>query len=98
PGGALRLRSGGGHGAWLDAGPLFAGLQAAMARWEGLVFVSTGGPVFDGDAAHRTFWARVRASRFAARFEDRGRVTRAEVLEALRGCHVALSIARRSLE
>ena len=98
PGGALRVLSAGGYNTWLDADTLFAGLEAAMARCEGLVFVSTGGPVFDGDAAHRTFWARVRASRFAARFEDRGRVTRAEVLEALRGCHVALSIARRSLE
>ena len=81
-----------------DTDTMFAGIEEAMARCEGIVFVSTGGPVFDGDGAHRSFWARARGSRFAARFEDRGRVTRAEALDVLGGCHVALSIARRSLE
>jgi glycosyltransferase involved in cell wall biosynthesis len=97
-GGPLRVLSAGGYNTWLDTDTMFAGLEEAMARCDGLVFVSTGGPVFDGDAGHRTFWERARASRFAARFLDRGRVTRAEAREALCGSHVALSIARRSLE
>jgi hypothetical protein len=97
-GGPLRVLSAGGYNTWLDTDTMFAGLEQAMARCDGLVFVSIGGPVFGGHGGHRTFWERARASRFAARFEDRGRVTRAEAREVLCGSHVALSIARRSLE
>jgi len=99
PAGSLRVISSGGYNTWLDEETMFAGLEEAMARCEGIVFVSTGGPVFDDDAAgHRAFWSRARASRFAARFEDRGRLTRAEARAVLSASHVALSIARPSLE
>jgi len=99
PAGALRVVSSGGYNTWLDPETMFDGLEQAMARCEGIVFVSTGGPVFDGDAStHLAFWARARASRFAARFDDRGRVTRAEARAVLAAGHVALAIARPSLE
>jgi glycosyltransferase involved in cell wall biosynthesis len=99
PAGALRVISSGGYNTWLDPETMFDGLEQAMARCEGIVFVSTGGPVFDGDAStHRAFWARARASRFAGRFDDRGRVTRAEARAVLAAGHVALAIARPSLE
>jgi glycosyltransferase involved in cell wall biosynthesis len=99
PAGPLRVVSCGGYNTWLDAETMFAGLERAMARCEGIVFVSTGAAVFDGEAkAHGAFWRRVRDSRFAARFEDRGRVTRAEARAVLSSGHVALAIARPSLE
>jgi glycosyltransferase involved in cell wall biosynthesis len=99
PAGALRVVSCGGYNTWLDPETMFEGLEQAMARCAGIAFVSTGGPVFDGEGStHRAFWARARASRFAARFEDRGRVTRAEARAVLAGGHVALAIARPSLE
>jgi len=98
PAGPLRVLSAGGYNTWMDPDTLVAGLELAMARCDGLVFVSTGGPVFERDSAHREFWERARASRFAARFEDRGRLTRTASLDVLRGSHVMLAIARRSLE
>jgi glycosyltransferase involved in cell wall biosynthesis len=99
PAGPLRVISSGGYNTWLDAETMFAGIERAMAGCEGIVFVSTGAAVFDdGAEAHRTFWRRVRDSRFAARFEDRGRVTRAEARAVLSSGHVALAIARPSLE
>lgn len=99
PPGPLRVVSCGGYNTWLDPDTLFAGLEEAMARCEGIVFVSTGAAVFDGAASpHRVFWDRVRGSRFAARFEDRGRLPRADALAVLAGSHVALAIARPSLE
>jgi len=98
PGGPLRVLSAGGYNTWVDTDTLFAGLEEAMARCPDLVFVSTGGPVFEHDSAHRVFWERARASRFAARFRDLGRVTRPALRQALAESHVALSIARRSLE
>jgi glycosyltransferase involved in cell wall biosynthesis len=99
PAGPLRVVSSGGYNTWLDAETMFAGVEQAMARCEGILFVSTGAAVFDGDASpHRAFWGRVRNSRFAARFEDRGRITRAEARAVLSESHVALAIARPSLE
>ena len=99
PAGPLRVVSSGGYNTWLDPDTMFDGLEQAMARCEGILFVSTGGPVFDGETStHRAFWARARASRFAARFEDRGRVMRAEARAVLAAGHVALAIARPSLE
>jgi glycosyltransferase involved in cell wall biosynthesis len=99
PRGALRVVSSGGYNTWLDAETMFAGLEQAMARCEDIVFVSTGAGGVDGHGSpHGAFWARVRGSRFAGRFEDRGRVTRAEARAVLSGGHVALAIARPSLE
>jgi len=99
PAGPLRVVSCGGYNTWLDAETMFDGIEQAMARCEGIVFVSTGAAVFDGEAdTHRRFWRRARESRFAPRFEDRGRVTRAEARAVLSSGHVALAIARPSLE
>ena len=98
PGAGLRVLSSGGYNTWLDADTMFAGLEEAMGRCDALVFVSTGGDVFEGDGPRDAFWARARASRFADRFLDRGRLTRSEARAVLQGSHVALSIARPSLE
>jgi glycosyltransferase involved in cell wall biosynthesis len=70
-----------------------------MARRPELRFVSTGGAVPDHESeTHRLFWSRARSSRFASRFEERGRLARTEALEVLAGGHVVVCVSRRCLE
>jgi glycosyltransferase involved in cell wall biosynthesis len=70
-----------------------------MARHGGLVFVSTGGTVEGHDEeSYRRFRSLAAASRFAGRFEDRGRLPRRAALESLHECHAVLSISRACLE
>jgi glycosyltransferase involved in cell wall biosynthesis len=89
----------GGYNTWMDGETLFEGLEAAMARAAEIVFVSTGGPVAGHDeASHAAFWARARASPFAHRFVDLGRLPRREALRVLSEAHVVLSISRGCLE
>lgn len=95
----FRVLWAGGYNTWMDEQTLFAGLEEAMSRREDLVFVSTGGPVRDHEETLcSAFWARVRGSRFAARFEERGRLPRLEALAVLAASHVVLAIAQPSLE
>jgi len=99
PGGGLRALWSGGYNTWMDVATLFAGVERAMSRHPGLVFVSTGGPIpGHSEEAYRQFWSLARASAFAGRFEDRGRLSRRLALETLDGCHVLLSISRPCLE
>jgi glycosyltransferase involved in cell wall biosynthesis len=89
----------GGYNTWMDGETLFEGLEAAMGRAAEIVLVSTGGPIPGHDEeSHRTFWARARASRFAHRFVDLGRLPRREALRVLSEAHLVLSISRACLE
>jgi glycosyltransferase involved in cell wall biosynthesis len=99
PARGFRVLWAGGYNTWMDVETLFAGVQKAMARQADLVFVSTGGPIAGHDEeSYRQFWSRARASAFAPRFEDRGRLPRRAALEALLDGHVVLSISRPCLE
>jgi polysaccharide biosynthesis protein PslH len=99
PAEGLRVLWSGGYNTWMDGDTLLAGLEQAMARRSDVVFVSTGGAIAGHhEEGHRRFWARVRASPFAARFVDHGRLPRGEATRALVDSHVVLSISRRSLE
>jgi glycosyltransferase involved in cell wall biosynthesis len=89
----------GGYNTWMDAETLLDGLEKAMARHPLLTFVSMGGAVpGHSEDLHRQFWERVRASPFAGRFHDHGRLPRREAVELLASCHVVLCVSRRSLE
>jgi glycosyltransferase involved in cell wall biosynthesis len=99
PEGGLRVLWNGGYNTWMDVPTLFTGVEKAMGRHPGLAFVSTGGPIAGhSEDSYRQFWSLARASAFAGRFEDRGRVSRRLALETLDGCHVVLSISRPCLE
>lgn len=99
PAQGLRLLWSGGYNAWMDVETLFAGVEKAMARQDGVVFVSTGGPIAGHDEeSYRRFWTLAGASPFASRFETKGRLPRRLALETLHGCHVVLSISRACLE
>ena len=98
PAPGLRVLWSGGYNAWMDVPTLFAGLERAMSRGA-VEFVATGGPIPGHDEdSHRRFWSLARASAFAARFHDRGRLPRSAALEVLSGAHVVLAISAPSLE
>jgi glycosyltransferase involved in cell wall biosynthesis len=70
-----------------------------MAERQDVVFHSTGGPIPGHDeTSHAAFWRRARASRFAGRFRDLGRLPRREALAALSTAHVVVAISRSCLE
>jgi glycosyltransferase involved in cell wall biosynthesis len=99
PGPGLRLLWSGGYNTWMDAATLFAGLEEAMARREDILFHSTGGAIPGHDeTSHGAFWRRARASRYAARFVDLGRVSRRDWLEVVARSHVLLAVSRACLE
>jgi len=89
----------GGYNTWMDAETLMGGLEAAMARHPGLAFVSMGGAVpGHAEDVHRRFWERARASPYARRFQDCGRLPRRNALDLVASCHIVLCVSRRSLE
>lgn len=95
----LRLLSSGGYNTWMDTATLFAGLEEAMSRRDDISFHSTGGVVPRHDeTSYAAFWQRAGASRFAARFEDLGRLSRRDSLEAIARSHVLLCVSRACLE
>jgi glycosyltransferase involved in cell wall biosynthesis len=95
----LRVLWSGGYNAWMDVPTLFGGLERAMARCDGIELVATGGPIPGHDEdSHGRFWSLARASAFAARFHDHGRLPRRAALEVLAGAHVVLAISAPSLE
>jgi polysaccharide biosynthesis protein PslH len=96
PAGPLRLLWSGGYDTWTDAETLLEAVLRAMSEEPSLQLVATGGgPPGHGDESDAGFWAQVRASRFAARFQHRGRIPREA---ALAECHVVLAISRPCLE
>jgi glycosyltransferase involved in cell wall biosynthesis len=95
----LRVLWSGGYNAWMDVPTVFAGIEQAMARSDGIELVATGGPIPGHDEdSHRRFWTLVRGSAFSGRFHDRGRLARSAALEVLDGAHVVLAISAPSLE
>jgi glycosyltransferase involved in cell wall biosynthesis len=99
PAGGFQVLWAGSYNAWMDPASLLAGLENAMAADDALGFVSIGGPLAGhAPAAHAAFWSAARASRFAARFRDLGRVTRRRAREALAASHAVLCVSRPCLE
>ena len=99
PAAGLRVLWSGGYNAWMDVPTLFAGLERAMSRADGIQFIATGGPIPGHDEdSHRRFWSLARASAFAARFHDHGRLPRTAAQDVLAGSHVVLAISAPSLE
>jgi glycosyltransferase involved in cell wall biosynthesis len=95
----LRVLWSGGYNTWMDGDTLFRGVEQAMMRRPEVVFVSTGGGIVGHhEEGYRRFWSRVRASRFADRFVDHGRVPRVEAIRILAESHVALAVSRPCLE
>jgi glycosyltransferase involved in cell wall biosynthesis len=95
----LRVLWSGGYNAWMDVPTLFAGIERAMGRCDGIELVATGGPIPGHDEdSHRRFWSLARASAFAGRFHDRGRLPRSAALEVLASAHVVLAVSAPSLE
>jgi glycosyltransferase involved in cell wall biosynthesis len=99
PGQGLRVLWSGGYNTWMDGATLLAALEEVMAAREDVTFVSTGGSIPDHDEeSHASFWSSARASRFAERFHDLGRLPRRDALEALSTSHVVVSISRACVE
>jgi len=99
PGEGLRVLWSGGYNTWMDGATLLTALEEVMAAREDVIFVSTGGSIPDHDEdSHAFFWRRARASRFAQRFHDLGRLPRREALEALSTSHVVVSVSRACVE
>jgi polysaccharide biosynthesis protein PslH len=99
PGSGFRLLWAGGYNTWMDVETLFHGVETAIARNPDIAFVSTGGPIAGHhEGGHAAFWSLVRASPFAARFSDRGRLPRKGALAVLAESHAVVSVSRACLE
>jgi glycosyltransferase involved in cell wall biosynthesis len=99
PAEGLRILWSGGYNTWMDGATLLTALEEVMAAREDVTFVSTGGSIPGHDeASHASFWKSARASRFAERFRDLGRLPRREALEALSTSHIVVSVCRACVE